>query len=185
MTFPSRLRARAAGWRRRLVQDAGTATLEFLILMPTMFFFIANSGEATTILARGALLDRTLDIVMRDLRLGNTNGMTYEQFRTLFCEKAIGGIPDCRNAVAIELRPRTTANIEAMRGGAQCRNRAEEIKPKLDAVQAGNSNDVMLVRVCASFEPMFPKYIGIGAALPKDENGDYRITAVSSYVREP
>ena len=179
-----RIRRQLARLRAGALVEAGAATLEFVILMPTMFFFIANAGEATTILARGALLDRTLDVTMRDLRLGNLEGVTFEQFRQAFCDNSIG-IPDCMKAVAIELRPLSGSNIAAMTDNVQCRNRAADIAPALTPVQAGSANQVMLVRVCASYEPMFPKYIGIGAALPKDENGDYRIVSLSSYVREP
>ena len=181
-------RATMGRWLRRLraasLAEAGTATLEFLVIMPAFFFFIANSGEAMTILARGALLDRTLDVTMRDLRLGNLEGVTFDEFREAFCENSIG-IPDCMKAVAIELRPLNKANVDSMSKSIQCRNRGEKIEPALSPVQAGNANQVMLVRVCASYEPMFPKYIGIGAALPKDENGDYRMVSLSSYVREP
>ena len=175
-------------WFRRLrsasLAEAGTATLEFLVLMPTMFFFVANSAEAMTILVRSAFLDRTLDVTMRDLRLGNLEGVTFEGFRQAFCDNAMG-IPDCMNAVAIELRPLSPANVTAMTESIQCRNRAEDIEPALTPVQAGGANQVMLVRACASYEPMFPTYFGVGAALPKDGNGDYRLLSLSSYVREP
>lgn len=184
MSLRDAMRRRLAALRSGLLADAGTATLEFLILMPTMFFFIANAGEATTILGRGALLDRALDLTMRDLRLGNLDGKKGDVLKETLCDYAIG-LPDCMKAIDIELRPLSPANITAMTDTIRCSNRGEDLKPVLTPVQAGAANQIMLVRVCASYEPMFPTFMGIGAAMPKDENGDYRLVSLSSYVREP
>ena len=184
MSARSTMRRWLGRLRSSALAETGTATLEFLVLMPVMFFFLANSVETTTILARSGLLDRALDITMRDLRLGRLEGATFEQFRAEFCDNAIG-VPDCMNAVSIELRPLNPVNVAEMSTAVECRDRSENIAPAVDPVQAGRANQVMLVRVCASYEPMFPAYFGVGAAMPKDPNGDYRLVSLSSYVREP
>ena len=166
-------------WRR---QD-GAATVQFVVLVPALMSVLANSIEGCIVLTRSALLDRTLEMSMRDLRLGSSGTLTFDEFRGLVCGNAIG-VPDCDNAVRVELRPMTAANIAQMESATECRDRSEPVAPRTEIAEAGSTNDIMLVRLCASYTPSFPG-LGIGAVLPKDGNGDYRITALSAYVREP
>lgn len=175
------LRARLAAFGRR---EDGAATIEFVVIFPAMFLFLANTVETSVVLTRGALLDRALDVAVRDLRIGTAEPPGFEAFRQLVCD-ATAFVPDCMNVLQIELRPYTAANLAAMNAEVRCLDRSEDIVP-LDETNyvPGAANEVMLVRACASFAPSFPK-AGLGAALPKDLNGDYQITAVSAYVQEP
>ena len=164
--------------------DSGAATIEFVVIFPAMFLFIANTVETSTVLTRGAMLDQSLDLAVRELRLGTDGPPEFEEFRKLICD-ANAFLPDCMNALQVELRPYTAAALEEMREEIRCLDRSEDIEPLNETNYVpGAANQIMLVRACASFEPMFPK-AGLGAALPKDKNGDYSISAVSAYVQEP
>ena len=174
-------RLRASAFARR---ESGAATIEFVVIFPAMFLFIANTVETSTVLTRGAMLDQSLDLAVRELRLGTDEPPEFEEFRQSICD-ANAFLPDCMNALQVELRPYTAAALEEMREEVRCLDRKEDIDPlTLTNFVPGAANEIMLVRACATFEPMFPK-AGLGAALPKDPNGDYSISAVSAYVQEP
>jgi hypothetical protein len=49
---------------------------------------------------------------------------------------------------------------------------------------AGGGNDVMLVRICAVFEPIFPT-LGLGAQLTRVNESDYALVAAAAFVNEP
>ena len=61
-----------------------------------------------------------------------------------------------------------------------------EIDPLLDpeGFHPGQRNKLMMVRACAVFDPWFPG-VGLGAQLPKDASGGYRLMATSGFVNEP
>ena len=59
----------------------------------------------------------------------------------------------------------------------------EDVQPVLEFT-SGMDHDVMLVRACAVFDPMFPT-TGLGLRLPKDETGAYSLVASSAFVVEP
>ena len=163
--------------------ESGAATIEFVVIFPAMFLFIANTVETSAVLTRGAMLDQSLDLAVRELRLGS-DGPKYEEFRQSICD-ANAFLPDCMNALQVELRPYTASALRQMREKVRCLDRSEDIDPLNETNYVpGVANEIMLVRACASLEPMFPK-AGLGAALPKDKNGDYSISAVSAYVQEP
>lgn len=175
------LMARARQFLRR---EDGAATIEFVVIFPAMFLFLANTVETTTVLTRGAMLDRSLDLAVRQLRLSTGAAPSFEEFRRMICD-ANNTIPDCMNAVQVELRPFTPQALAEMTDEVRCLDRSEEIEPLNETnFVPGAANQLMLVRACASFAPKFPQ-AGLGAALPKDANGDYRVTAVSAYVQEP
>ncbi len=172
---------RLAGFGR---DQSGAATLEFVIIIPAMFLFIANTVETSMVLTRGAMLDRSLDLAVRGLRLGTDAPPSFDQFRQDVCATS-AFVPDCMDVLQIELRPYTAANLADMAEEVRCIDRGERIEPVNETnFVPGAANEVMLVRACATFEPMFPK-AGLGAAMPKDEDGRYRISAVSAYVQEP
>ncbi len=177
--------ARAARAAARFAQrDSGAATIEFVVIFPAIFFFILNTVETSSVLTRGAMLDRSLDIAVRELRLGTDSPPEYDEFRQMICDVNTF-LPDCMDSLLVELRPYTAATLEAMNAATRCIERSEHIEPvNEDNFVPGAANQVMLIRACATFAPNYPK-AGLGAALPKDDNGDYRIAAVSAYVQEP
>ncbi len=67
--------------------------------------------------------------------------------------------------------------------GCACIDRSEDIQP-VTALQIGQQNDIMLIRVCVVQDAMFP-ITGIGLGLPKDGEGGYGIIAISAFVTEP
>ena len=55
----------------------------------------------------------------------------------------------------------------------------------LDPLDTGTDNEMMLIRACAVFDPIFPM-TGLGLKLKKDAfGGGYAIIARSAFVNEP
>ena len=168
--------------RPRLGRENGNATIEFALLFPafiTMFLVVFETG---LLLTRGVMLDRAVDISMRQLRLGTLDPMTHDSLKTTICNNSVI-IPDCENTVLLELRPISTSTWEPLTDAATCVDRSADVQPVLDFEQ-GKSNEMMLVRVCAVFDPFFPT-TGLAAQMKLDGTGAYALVAMSAYVNEP
>lgn len=175
----SRLLARLASIVRR---DNGNSTIEFALLFPaflTMFMMVVETG---VLLTRGVMLDRAVDMSMRDLRLGLLTPMTHDALKTSICNNAVI-VPDCEEAILLELRAISTTTWEPLTNDVTCVDRSLEIQPALD-FEAGVTNEMMLVRVCALFDPFFPTS-GLAAQIKIDDTNAYALVTVSAYVNEP
>ena len=140
------------------------------------------SAEAGLLMTRGVMLDRGVDIAMRDLRLGTLSPMTHDQLKQEVCENSVI-IPDCMNVLLLELRPIDTTTWTPLGTDVTCVDRTEDIQPVLQ-FQDGGANEMMLVRVCAIFDPIFPTG-GLAAQMKLDASGGYALVATSAYVNEP
>ncbi len=165
-------------WR----QEHGSATIEFVILFPMLMTIFLITFETGLLMTRGVMLDRAVDISMRELRLGTLNPMTPEGLKDKICENTVI-IPDCDEVVLIELRKISTVTWTPLSGPTTCVNRDDDIQPVLN-FEAGIQNDMMLVRVCAVMDPFFPG-VGLASSMQLDETGAYALVAMSAYVNEP
>ncbi|MGB5557380.1 MAG: TadE family protein [Paracoccaceae bacterium] len=174
-TLPRRLLRR---WRR----EDGNATIEFVLLFPAFMTLFLVVFETGLLLTRGVMLDRGVDIAMRELRLGTLVPMSHDGLKAKICQHA-SIIPDCGNSVLVELRPISKTTWEPLTHSATCVDRTEPVQPVLE-FETGSSNEMMLVRVCAVFDPFFPT-TGLAAQIKLDESGAYALVATSAYVNEP
>lgn len=167
------------GFRR----EDGAASVEFAyIFLPLMTVF-TTGAESGVLLARNAMLDRALDLTVRDLRLGTWPTPTHDIVKAAICERMML-MGNCLNDLKLELRPVDTNTWAGLSGNVDCVNRDEPLNPPL-AFTPGASNEIMLVRACAIFDPVMPT-LGLGETLVKDNpTGGYRITAISAFVNEP
>ena len=62
--------------------SAGNATIEFVVLFPFLIYMLFSIAEAGVLMTRTVMLDRGLDIAIRDLRLGLTPGVTHDDIKT-------------------------------------------------------------------------------------------------------
>jgi len=168
--------------RSFLRRDDGSSTIEFVIFFPMIVTIFLISFESGMIMTRGVVLDRAVDISMRELRLGTLDPMTHDSLKTEICSNA-SIIPDCYSSLLIELRPISTETWTPLEGAATCVDRSEEIQPVLEFTPGGK-NEMMLVRVCAVFDPFFPTS-GLAAQISLDNTGAYALVATSAYVNEP
>ncbi len=168
--------------RRFLGREDGNATIEFALLFPVFFGLFASSFEAAYVTMRQVMLERATDIVVRNVRLGIGGTPTFASLKADICNTA-GIIPDCMDSLHIELE-RVGDDWTMRTGQVQCVDRDEEIVPDISFTQ-GDDNDLMLMTVCAVFEPMVPT-TGLGLKLPKVNDGTYyALVAITAFANEP
>jgi hypothetical protein len=174
-------RVRAAlrrAWRR----EDGTATMEFVIVFPIFVMLLLIGVEAGVMKTRQAMLERALDIAMRDLRLGQLQNPSREAFRDLVCENT-AAIRFCEQNLLLELRPISTTTWALPPTPPTCVDRDEEIAPLTQFVEGGG-NQLMLIRACFVVDPIFPT-TPWGLQLPLDATGGFQMAAASIFVNEP
>lgn len=168
--------------RRLARSEEGASTLPFVIFMPFYLLFVVSSIEMGLMMVRHVMLERGLDIAVRELRLGLNPNPSFTSVKTSICRNA-GFIPNCMNSLHLELRPISKTTWEPLSSGAQCINRATEPNPII-RFDPGASNEMMLIRACAIVKPMAPGF-GLGASIQKDTSGYYRLVSSTAFVNEP
>ncbi len=167
---------------RRFQREDGNASIEFVILFPLFISIFGSAFEAGLVKTRLVLLERATDVAVRDLRLGNDNVDTFDELKARICNVA-GLIPDCMEALHIELSSVSTDTWDMRMGATACIDRDEGIAPVVSFAQGG-SNELMLVRVCAAVRPMSP-ITPLGLQLPKINSSDYALVSAAVFVNEP
>ncbi len=174
------LRFRLARASRR---EDGTATIEFVIVVPILVTIFMASIEAGFYMAKHVMLERGLDMVIRQVRLGNVPVINPTVLRNQVCE-ATPILKDCQSILKIEMQPVSMATFAMPAVPSTCVNRGAAAPPPDPDLLPGGSNELMLVRVCAVQDPIFPS-TGIGLQLREDDLGGYQLATASVYVNEP
>jgi len=170
---------------RRFVrrEEGGGGVLEFVVMLPMIMFIFMASAEAGIYTARQILLDRAVDLTMRDLGLGNIPNPTHDRIKAEICDN-VPALPDCDANIRVELQPVSTTTWNLPTNAATCIDRAATVQPAL-SFNPGIGNELMLVRVCVIQDAMFPG-AGIGRGLEEaDGQVGYRIISVSAFVNQP
>lgn len=161
--------------------SSGNATMEFVVLFPFLLYMIFSIAEAGVLMTRTVMLNRGLDIAIRDLRLGLTPGVTHDDIKDQICDAAFL-LGECDAVVLLELSPLpNAANFPA--GGANCVDRTSDLEPVI-SFTPGAPSEIMFVRACLIVDPLFPG-MGLGAMLPTDASGGYAIVVQSAFMNEP
>jgi len=164
-------------------REDGSATIEFCIWFPFFIGLVGSAFEASLITTRQALLNSSVDRTVRDLQLGNLGAPSHDELKVIICNQA-GFIPNCINALHIEMERVTTDSWTFREGLVQCVDVDNNSVPALNFANGGD-HDLMLITVCAAVKPMVPT-TGLGLKLPKINGGThYGLVAFSAYVVEP
>ena len=162
--------------------EDGNSTIEFVILFPLIMLMFFNAFESGLMMIRYVMLERGLDLAVRAIRLGTTIEVEAEDVKQMVCNGA-GIIPDCLNAVKVEMVQVDPRAWVALPVEADCIDRNDPAAPAR-AFSAGGTNDLMVLRVCALFDPMFP-LAGLGHQMAKNGSGEYALVSTSAFVMEP
>lgn len=163
-------------------QEDGTAAMEFVVVIPILIAVFMASFESGLLMTRSIMLEQSVDMTMRELRLGHYTLPDANLLKKEICKRTVI-FKDCEQNIMIEMTRVNTANWQLPSSGVQCIDRSEEIQP-VTALQIGQQNDIMMVRVCVVQDALFPT-TGVGLGLPKDGSGGYGVVAVSAFVTEP
>lgn len=164
--------------------ETGTSTVEFVILFPMFMAIFFAAFESGYMMLRNVMLERSLDLTVRELRLGTPAPPTFDEFKTSICENTYF-IDDCEDRVQVQLRPVNMTTWGPLNGDPRCIDVDSAIDP-FDQTEysVGGNNELMMVRVCALFQPMFPS-TGLGLNMRYDGDGNYAIVATTAFVNEP
>lgn len=177
---------RVLAWTARrgaaLMRDeAGAATIEFVVIFPAIMFFVLAYVEIAVFEVRAVMLKRGVDIAIREVRLGLMNDPSHDKLKDRICEHGFL-LTNCADWLLVELQP-IRRNQPFPSHPASCVDRASEMAPVV-AFDPGKRGEIMLVRACMVMDPLFPG-TGIGAGLEKDASGGYRLFTQTAFLNEP
>lgn len=164
----------------------GNATIEFVILFPAFIFLFLTGFEAGYYMVRNVMLERALDVAVRDVRLGNGQVPDFVALKKRICSE-IGLIDDCSNSLQVEMQPIAIqpGGVASVDGPTRCVDKDVKDDPLTGTVyDVGQSNQMMMVRVCVLTQPLFPT-TGIGVGMRANGRGDYALVATTAFVNEP
>ena len=168
----------ARGFRR----EDGTATIEFVFVVPIVLTIFMASMESGLYMIRHVMMERALDLVMREFRLGRLGTVTHDQLRNLICDTS-PYITDCRSVLKVSLEPVDTTTWKMPATPPTCVDRGGTIQNE-PTFKSGDENEIMIVRICAVEDPIFPT-TGLGLELHADSRGGYQLIAATIFVNEP
>lgn len=168
--------------RRFTREELGTAAVEFAMTVPLLITIFMASFESGFLMIRSIMLEQSVDMTMRELRLGHYPIPTAALLKQEICKRSVV-LTNCDENIMIEMVRINTTNWQLPTNGVACVDREEDIQP-VTMLQFGQQNDIMLVRVCVTQDAMFPTS-GIGLGLPKDSQGGYGLVSVTAFVTEP
>ena len=176
------IRPVAALLRRFRRSENGSATLEFAITFPAMLFFLLSGIELGFVTLHHAMLERALDMTVREIRLGTGTAPQHDEIKDMICDGA-GFIDDCSNNLRLEMIQLDPFNWAEIPANADCTDKSEDVNPVRSFVN-GLENELMFMRACVKIDPVFPT-TGLGKNMVKDGAGQYALVSMSAFVQEP
>lgn len=181
-------------FQRFLRAEDGTATIEFCFAVPLVLMIFFASFESSYYMARHVMLERSVDQVVRDLRLGTlippsaTPTSGHAILKDAICARSalISSMAECLGDIRIWLQPVNTATFDINPPDA-CVDKTAGVAPLVTIPTGefapGADNEIMLMRVCLREDPMFST-TAVGAAMVRSD-GAYALITSSVFVNEP
>lgn len=163
-------------------REDGTSSIEFVLLFPIFMGLFLSSIEMGVVMLRQVMLDRALDIAVRDLRLGAWPNVTSDLLKQRICEHTTI-ISNCEEEMLLELQPVRAPDYTLPDPAATCRDRDAEIQPVV-SFRDGPENEMMIVRACVLIDPIIPGS-GLGMKMQENTRDGFALVATSAYVNEP
>lgn len=178
MAHLPKIKARLRSFRD---DERATSTIEFVILAPFIMMIVFSILESGWLMTQKTMLDRGLNMSIRDLRVGLVANPTHDTIVTSVCNYA-GILRDCEAALHLEMVG--LANPISS-GNATCVDRVTNVEPVINWVQGSRQvPEIMVLRACFVVDPLIPGS-AIGALLPKDPSGAYNMVTYAAFANEP
>ncbi len=182
-----------------LADERGTATIEFVFIIPIVMIIFFASFESSYYMVRHVMMERSVDLVVRDIRLGKldylktqSQAAQHAALKNLICGTSIlSDVGTCVDSMKIWMQAINTADFEMKAPPRDCVDRLETIDPLAPGPPAtdfklGDDNEIMLLRICLKAEPMFPTTaVGAGLIANGEDDGSYALFTTSVFVNEP
>lgn len=163
-------------------EESGTASLEFILVMPIYISVIVMGVELGMITLRHTLLERGMDMAVREIRLGTGTAPQHNDIKDLICANSLM-LLDCQAKLQLEMRSADIRAFAALDTSADCTDSSEPTKPVREFTP-GQANELMLMRACLKYEPLFPDAF-LGSAISTDASGESSVIVTSAFVQEP
>lgn len=164
--------------------ETATATLEFVIVFPLLMIVFIAAFETAMILTRQIMLERTLDMSVRVLRLAQGVVTDADTVRDTMCANT-NLLPNCDTLLTIDLQVIDRTTYEMPSNDQVCAGRGNGlvIAPDNEFV-VGADNDFLLIRTCLIVDRILP-FSGFGLNLTRDDSGGMHMMASTIFVNEP
>ena len=167
--------------------EDGGPTIEFVLMFMPFMLLTVSAFELGLLMTRHVMLERGLDIAVREVRLNTSTPVTEAQLKSMVCNAAVI-IPNCTSQVRLEMVVVDMMQLNAMEDStiprtASCVDQSQPFLPARN-FQTGMPNQMMIVRACARLVPMLPE-TALGYFLSQIDGGYYRLISTSSFVMEP
>ncbi|WP_299851217.1 TadE/TadG family type IV pilus assembly protein [uncultured Roseovarius sp.] len=172
-------------FRRLKGDEAGNASVEFVIIVPTFIMLMTMSIELGFVTIRHTMLERGLDIAVRQIRLGTGEPSTYEEIKEVICDNA-PILANCETELRLEMQPVDLRAYSSLDAKPKCIENSQPVEPAVLKKEFvfGGVNELMVLRACFLYDPIFPDEM-MGRALQKDDYGKTAIVTMSAFVQEP
>lgn len=131
--------------RRFRRAETGSATVEFLLILPVIFGMMCLAVETGIATTQASLLDRALDRTARALRYGELADRSVAGIRANICAN-MAGMANCATRVKVQVVaiPRAMTNLP---DALACADQGSAPPPATGLI-AQNQNSFALLRVC-------------------------------------
>ncbi len=180
MSVRSRIRARLRVWQRA---ENGSATVEFVILFPVFIYLMLSSIEVGILTTRHVMLERGLDLAVREVRLNTGAPVGVDELRTMICNGA-AVIPDCLQSVKVEMKPLNLRALDNIPPRADCVDVNSPAQPVRNFTN-GAANELMILRACVLFDPIIETSAFWAYRPPAASGGKYALVSTSAFAMEP
>ncbi len=184
----SRLSSLVGGMRDFRKEDDGVVTLEFMIVFPVFFFFFLMTVENGIIQLQHVMLERGVDVTVREIRIGRMTDLTRGDLKEAICDAA-GVIADCEAQMDIEMLENDLRAWSVIDTAATCVDRGAAPIPDDLTVPTGGNNALMFIRVCVRIDPLMPT-TGLGKTIVEANSGSaaagsHALVSTAAFVIEP
>ena len=167
--------------RRFRRNEKGSASIEFVILLPIFMTIFTSSFESGLLMTKYMMFERALDMAVRDIRMSDGTDITHDSIKEAICDEALL-FKDCEDVLLLEMESvDLNGTITALT--PNCVDRSSDVDPVV-SFTPGTESEVMFLTACIIVDPLFPG-AGLGLALTKDGTGGYAMIATSAFVNEP
>ena len=165
-------------FRRFRRDEGGYSSAEFVIVATTFltgFFWIFETG---LIMTKQMMLERAVDMTVRQMRLASSPVFTHDKIRDDICELAMI-IDNCKQDLLLEM---DVVDLDVgFTKDVKCRNKEHDVTP-VTVWTPGLRSEIVYMRACAIIDPMMPNGI---ALFPGVTAAGIPLFADTAFVNEP
>ncbi|EKE45418.1 hypothetical protein OCGS_0508 [Oceaniovalibus guishaninsula JLT2003] len=174
---------RRPGPVRRFLRDRdGSATVEFVILFPVFMTLMLVAIESGVTMTRQMLLEHGVDRAVREIRLNMVPAPTVAELKKSICRN-VSVMSNCMADVKVEMVRVDPRDWRPLPTTPDCVDRGDPDRGDRTVV-FGKSNQLMLLRVCALFDPILPGSL-LGQKLVTSQGAGFAVVTLSAFVLEP